>query len=73
MRTSEKKYSKVFTLCTVYLYSFDYELSLKCLNNSKRVTILRCHIGTFHNIIVQDVCDAGHLMNGFGSLEGLQQ
>ena len=41
--------------------------------STKWVTISRGNIDTFNNIIVQDVYDAGLLMNGFGSLEGLQQ
>ena len=43
------------------------------LSDSKRITILRGNIGTFYNIVVQYLYDSGHLMNGFGSLEGLQQ
>jgi len=39
----------------------------------RKVTIWRGNIVTFYNIILQDVYDAGLLMNGFGSLEGLQQ
>ena len=43
------------------------------VSNSKLVTVWPGNIVTFYKIIVQDVYDAGLLMNGFGSLEGLQQ
>ena len=59
-----------FIYCILILIWLWIELGIV---NSIRVTILRGNISTFNNIMVHDLYDAGHLMNGFGSLEGLQQ
>ena len=61
----ESQYHKGVSCCKVYIQIV--------YSNLKWVTIWQGNIVTFYNTILQDVYDAGLLMNGFGSLEGLQQ